>query len=83
MTLKDDRVYLGHMIEIAHKALSFVDGISRDEFDHDETLRLALTHLIQIIGESARRVSPEFRATYPQIPLIASTTSCLANGFTR
>ena len=68
MTQKDDRVYLGHMVDMARKALSFVDGVSREEFDNNETLRLALTHLIQIIGESARRVSPEFRALYPQIP---------------
>ncbi|NJN20089.1 MAG: DUF86 domain-containing protein [Leptolyngbya sp. RL_3_1] len=65
---KDDQVYLGHMIDTAHKALNLVDGVSREEFDHNETLRLALTHLIQIIGESARRVSRDFRAAYPQIP---------------
>jgi uncharacterized protein with HEPN domain len=38
------------------------------EFDADENLRLALTHLIQTIGEAARRVSPEFRQAHPQVP---------------
>jgi uncharacterized protein with HEPN domain len=68
MSQKDDRVYVGHMIETIHKALSFLDGIGRAEFDNSETLRLALTHLLQIIGESARRVSQDFRTAHPQIP---------------
>jgi uncharacterized protein with HEPN domain len=29
MSQKDDRVYVGHMIETIQKAQSFVDGISR------------------------------------------------------
>jgi uncharacterized protein with HEPN domain len=68
MSQKDDRVYVGHMIETIQKAQSFVDGIGRAEFDNSETLRLALTHLLQIIGESARRVSQDFRTAHPQIP---------------
>jgi uncharacterized protein with HEPN domain len=42
--------------------------VDRAGFFHDENLPLATTHLIQIIGEAARRVSPEFRAAYPAIP---------------
>jgi uncharacterized protein with HEPN domain len=68
MTQKDDRVYVQHMIDNSNKAINFVKGISREDFDGDEKLRLALTHLLQIIGEAARRISPEFRAEYPQIP---------------
>lgn len=68
MTQNTDLVYVGHMVDTARKTLSFVEGVSREDFDHDEKLRLALTHLLQIIGESARRVSPDFRVTHPQIP---------------
>jgi uncharacterized protein with HEPN domain len=32
------------------------------------TWRLALTHLVQIIGEAARRVSPDFQDANPKIP---------------
>jgi uncharacterized protein with HEPN domain len=31
-------------------------------------LRLALTHLIQVIGEAACRVSSQFRERHPEIP---------------
>ena len=34
----------------------------------DENLRLALTHLIQIIGEAGRQVSKEFSDRHPEIP---------------
>ncbi|MDJ1180629.1 DUF86 domain-containing protein [Roseofilum sp. BLCC_M91] len=68
MSHKDNFVYLGHMIDTANKALSFVSGVSREEFDRNEQLRLALTHLLQVIGEAARRVSPDFREAYPEIP---------------
>lgn len=56
------------MIDTANKALSFVEGVSREDFDNNELLRLSLTHLLQIIGEAARRVSPDFRENYPTIP---------------
>ena len=37
-------------------------------YDADENLRLALTHLIQIIGEAGRQVSREFSDRHPEIP---------------
>lgn len=65
---KDDRLYFGHMLDMARKAVSKVEGISREDYDDNENLRLALTHLVQIIGEAARLVSPEGRAAHPDIP---------------
>ena len=66
--LKDDWVYVGHMLDMAQKALEISAGKDRIAYDKDETLRLALTHIIQVIGEAAQRVSPEFRHIYNQIP---------------
>jgi uncharacterized protein with HEPN domain len=68
MTPKDDLVYVGHMLDMARKALAKVKGKGRPEYDADENLRMALIHLIQTIGEAARRVSPEFRDRNPGIP---------------
>jgi uncharacterized protein with HEPN domain len=66
--LHDDLVYVGHMFDAATKAVEKVAGIGRSEFDRNETLRLALTHLLQIIGEAARRVSVNFQDGHPEIP---------------
>lgn len=64
---KDDSVYLGHMLDMAEKAVQKVAGVDRASYDGDENLRLALAHLIQTIGEAARRVSDDFRNAHPQI----------------
>ncbi|MBI5315372.1 MAG: DUF86 domain-containing protein [Nitrospirae bacterium] len=65
---KDEFVYVGHMLDKAHDALSLVRGKTRHDYDRDTALRLALTHLIQVIGEAARRVPLQFRERHPEIP---------------
>jgi uncharacterized protein with HEPN domain len=65
---KDDLVYLGHMLDMARKAIEKTRGIRRSDYDQDENLRLALAHLIQVIGEAARRVSPEAQQAHSEIP---------------
>jgi uncharacterized protein with HEPN domain len=65
---KDDLVYAGHMLDLARKAAGKVVGKTRAEYDQDENLRLALAHLIQTLGEAARRVSPAFQQAHPEIP---------------
>jgi uncharacterized protein with HEPN domain len=66
--LKDDLVYLNHMLDMARKAIGKVATKSRADFDADEDLRMVLAHLVQIIGEAARRVSTETRKHHPEIP---------------
>ena len=63
----NDRLYFGHMLDMARKAYTKTQGIARADYDTDENLRLALAHLIQIIGEAARRVSLEGRAAHTEI----------------
>ena len=68
---KFDLVYAGHMLDTAREALDLVRGKSRAEFDRDRALSLALTHLVQTIGEAARHTSPQFRGEHPEIPWAA------------
>jgi uncharacterized protein with HEPN domain len=65
---KDELVYIGHMLDFARKATRFVAGVDRATYDADEKLQLALTQLIQRIGEAARRVSQPFHAAHPDLP---------------
>ncbi len=65
---KGDEVYLGHMLDTAREAVKKVTGKSEEDYDKDDNLRLALTHLIQVIGEAARRVSTDFQVAHPEIP---------------
>lgn len=54
--MKDDLVYVGHMVDSARRALRLVDGVTRESFETNDALTLAVTHLLQTIGEAARRV---------------------------
>ena len=65
---KDDLVYAGHMLDMARKALELVRGKNRPDYNTDETLRFALAHLVQVIGEAARHVSKQFRDSHSKIP---------------
>ena len=65
---KDDIVYVGHMFDSAMAAVGKLHDCPRDRFDADDNLRLALTHLIQTIGEAARQVSTEFRQRNDSVP---------------
>ena len=66
--LRDDLVYIKHMLDAAREAVALTAGRGHTDYDKDRTLRLALTHLIQLIGEAARKVSDAFRSQYPDIP---------------
>ena len=65
---KDDLVFAGHMLDCARAVVEKLTGLDRAAFDADENLRLAVTHLIQTIGEAAARVSDEFRTAHGDIP---------------
>ncbi len=68
MPPKDDLVYVAHMLDIARQVESKVAGLDRSGFDADENLQLAVTHLIQTIGEAARLVSDAYRDQHPHVP---------------
>lgn len=65
---RDDELYLSHMLETARKAVAKTQGISREVYDEEENLRLALAHLVQILGEAAGHVTSETQAAHAEIP---------------
>lgn len=67
MKRPDDAVRLKHMLEAAQKAVRLVKGKQRADFDADETLILAITRLLEIVGEAANGVSAALREAHPHI----------------
>jgi uncharacterized protein with HEPN domain len=65
---KDEFIYVGHMLDMSQKAAEALKGKTRPQYDQDELLRLALTHLIQNIGEAASKVPESYRFENPNIP---------------
>jgi len=68
MSRRDDSVPMRHMLDHAREAVAMVSGRSRRELDTDRMLQLALTRLVEIIGEAAKRVTPDGRGRFPDIP---------------
>lgn len=68
----DDDVRLRHLIDAAKTASRFASGRSRADLDTDEMLTLALTKLVEIVGEAAKQVSGETKGAHPEIPWSAA-----------
>jgi len=68
MSRHDDSVRLRHMLDAARKAVTLMAGKTRAQVAADEIGQLALARLLEIVGEAAGRVSPEYRAAHPELP---------------
>lgn len=66
--LKNDDVRLRHILGAAREAIAFSRNRSREDLNRDRMLNLSLVHLLEIIGEAARGVSPAFRGGHSEIP---------------
>ena len=83
MSKHDDSVRLRHMLDAARRAVKFVKGRTRADLDTDEQLALALTRLLEVIGEAAKHVSEETQRAHPEIPWkeTAATRDRLIHGY--
>jgi uncharacterized protein with HEPN domain len=63
-----DKGYLWDMCENALVVYRLAENRSSEEFAPGSILRLAIERGVEIIGEAARRVSPECRAADAEIP---------------
>jgi len=68
----EDDVRLRHLVDAAERAVQFTAGRSRSDLDTDEMLTLALTKLVEIVGEAAKQVSAETQDAYPAVPWSAA-----------
>lgn len=57
-----------NMLDYSREAVEMVQRRGRDDFDMDRMLNLALTRLVELVGEAAWFVLNEFRAQHPQVP---------------
>ena len=63
-----DEAYLLDMLLAAREIRDHAAGVARERFSEDRVLQNAMMHLVQIVGEAARKVSTEFRESHPEIP---------------
>ena len=65
--MKDEKLYLVHMIECAERIMSYTQP-GRDSFLRDTKTQDAVVRNFEIIGEAAKRVSQATRNRAPNIP---------------
>ncbi len=64
---RNDLVRLHHIVDTIHEATAFSQSRSYNELYSDRMLNLSLVRLLEIIGETARGISRECRASYPEV----------------
>ena len=68
MSKHDDRLSMRQMLDHARKARRMAHVRRRADLDSDEMFQLALTRVIEIVGEAAGRVSAPTREKHHEIP---------------
>ena len=83
MSNRDDRVSLVDMLIYAKEAVGLMDEAIQLGSRNARITELALTRLVEVIGEAANRVSEATRQHHPEIPWrrIIGTRNRLIHGY--
>jgi uncharacterized protein with HEPN domain len=65
---RSDDAYLLDILIAARKALKFVEGMDRNEFEDSEIIQNAVIRPLAIIGEASARISRGFRKAHTTLP---------------
>ncbi len=60
--------FLEDIVNACRAIISFVDGMTIDDYFADEKTRFAVMHGYEIIGEAAKRLPEEIKFLYSHIP---------------
>lgn len=63
-----DLEYTADILTAARSALSYVDGVTYEQFVNENMRQDAVVRQLLIIGEAARHLSDEFKAAHPELP---------------
>ncbi|MCL4252183.1 MAG: DUF86 domain-containing protein [Anaerolineae bacterium] len=67
MNAPTDRIRLRHILDATTEIIQFVGDKSQQAFNEDRLLQLAITRLIEIIGEAANHIGEDIREQYHQV----------------
>jgi len=68
MSQHSDILKLRHMLDHAREAVALISEKKRIELQNNRVLELAVTRLVEIVGEASAKLSPEIREKYSSIP---------------
>lgn len=81
--MSKDNALLDDILQAAKAIQRFTRGVSLDQFKANEEKYEAVNRKFEIIGEASRRLSPEARNTFPEIPwkLITAMRNILVHDY--
>jgi uncharacterized protein with HEPN domain len=78
-----DNAHVGDILDAARAIQRFIAGISKAQFPANEEKYEAVNRKFEIIGEAAKRPTPEIRSQFPEIPgsLVAAMRDVLIHDY--
>ena len=64
---KNEKIFLGHVLESIEMIEGFTKEISREKFLDSPLIQETVMRRIEVIGEAVKNIPPEFKAKHPQI----------------
>jgi uncharacterized protein with HEPN domain len=68
MSSRTDQDFLSDILEAIRRARTYAADLSYDEFLLDTRTQDAVVRTLEILGEAAKRLSPQLRDRYPAVP---------------
>lgn len=68
MSAHNDLVYVQHILKAIGKIEEYTRGMSEDGFVENSLVQDAVVRQFEVIGEAAKKVSPEFRQLHASVP---------------
>ena len=66
--MKDDRIYIEHILQSIEKIQSYIQGKDQETFSNDSITQDAVVRQLEIIGEATKRISKELRNKNSEVP---------------
>lgn len=64
---KDDSIYLDHIMDAVNQITRYTTGLAQEEFLENRLVQDAVVRQFTILGEAAKKVSPEYKQRFPGI----------------
>ena len=66
--MKDDRIYIEHILQSINRIEQYISGKDHQSFSNDFMTQDAVVRQLEIIGEATKLISKGLRIINPQIP---------------
>ena len=66
--MKDNLAYIDHIQQCICKIQEYTKDLNQSDFNTAELIQDAVIRNIEIIGEATKKISPDFKARYNEVP---------------